>query len=423
MRSKGEMNKEETKTKLKKELKNTEDNLVDLCSKFIKIENENPPGDMTDIAGYVKDYLNKYGCKYKVYEKERGRVNLVADLGVGEHPHLVWNGHMDVVPAGDKSRWAFDPYGGLVKDGYIHGRGASDMKCGLGAMIHAFTSVKRLDLNLQGRLTLMVVPDEETGSRFGTRYLLEEDIVGGDACIVGEPTGLDLVEIGQKGSVGGLIKVKGSPIHASLSPIKGDSAILKMCKVLSEILKIHEVEFKTPKDIEDIVEDNRKLYRELEGEGVERMLNHISVNLGVIRGGTKSNVVPEYCECTLDMRIPIGADNVKVQEMVRKAIKEAGVEGVTLEIQGRNAFYFSPKESIVKTVGDTVTEVLGREPRLFIQWACSDVAAFYAKGIPTIQYGPHGPGIHGYNEMAEVETVVTAAEVYALSAVDYLGTE
>lgn len=410
----------ETKNRLKNELEKTENKLIKLCSELIKIENENPPGDMTEIAGYVKDYLNKFGCKYDIYEKERGRVNVVAGLGAG-HPHLVWNGHMDIVPSGDKGRWGFDPYGGEVRDGYIHGRGASDMKCGLGGMIHAFTTLAGLDPELPGRLTLMVVPDEETGSRFGTRYLLDGGIVTGDACIVGEPTGPDLVEIGQKGSVGGLIRVEGSPIHASLSPILGESAVLKMCRLLPEILKIHDFDFKSPKEIAKIIEDNRKLYRELAGEGVERMLNRCSVNFGVIKGGTKSNVVPEYCECTLDMRIPIGANNVRVQGMVKEAVGRSGVEGVALEIQGRDAFYFSPEEPIVRVVGDTVTEVLGMKPRLFIQWACSDVAAFYAKGIPTIQYGPHGPGIHGYDERAEVKEVVNAAKVYALSALDFLG--
>jgi len=410
----------EVKNELRTEIQKRRDELGSLCSNLLKIKSENPPGDMTEISGYLKDYLHMHGCGYRAYEPEKGRISIVAEQGEGDHPHLILNGHMDVVPAGDVGRWSFDPFGGEIRNGYLLGRGASDMKCGLAGLLFAFCMMKDLEVDLPGRITLMAVPDEETGSRFGTRHLLEAGLVGGDACIIGEPTGPNLVEIGQKGAVGGMIRVKGTPIHSSLSPILGDSAVVKMARLLPHILDIHEVKFEAPEEIADIVEDNRALYRELAGEGTERMLDHASVNFGVIRGGTKSNIVPESCECTLDMRIPIGSDHAEVQEMVRNAVAKSGVEGVTLELRGRNAFYFSPEEPIVKIVGKNVREVLGRPPRLFIQWACSDVSAFHQVGVPTIQFGPHGPGIHGYDEKVEVREVVAATKIYASSAVEYV---
>jgi succinyl-diaminopimelate desuccinylase len=406
--------------KIRSKVQEHNDELVKLCSALLRINSENPPGDMGEIAGYVKDYLSEAGCRCEVVEPERGRVSIVSTIGEGEHPHLVFNGHMDVVPAGDLSRWSFDPYGGEVKDGWLLGRGASDMKCGTGGMLFAFRTIAELDVDLPGRLTIMAVPDEETGSRFGTRYLLDKGIITGDACIVGEPTGSNLVEIGQKGSVGGLIKVEGSPIHSSLSPVRGDSAVVKMARLLPYILEIHEREFEPPSEIMDVIEDNRLLYKELAGDGVEKMLTHASVNFGVIQGGTKSNIVPESCECTLDMRIPQGADHNEVMRMLEEAVRRSGVDGVTLEVRGRNAFYFSPEERIVKVAGRNVKEVLGVSPRLFIQWACSDVAAYYQKGIPTIQFGPHGLGIHGYDEKVRIENVVNAAKIYASSAIDFI---
>lgn len=414
------MEKKELLKKLRSKIQGNSEELIDLCSDLLSIKSENPPGDMTEIAGFVRDYLEEPGCECRVFEPEKGRKSILSTLGQGEHPHLVFNGHMDVVPAGDLDRWSFDPYGGEVRAGYLLGRGASDMKCGIGGMLFAFRTIAELDIDPQGELTMMAVPDEETGSRFGTRHLLERGMVDGDACIVGEPTGSNLVEIGQKGSVGGLIKVEGKPIHSSLSPIRGDSAIVKMAKLLPYILGLHEVGFESPMDIRGVIEDNKLLYKELAGEGAEKMLTHSSVNFGVIRGGTKSNVVPESCECTLDMRIPQGADHQEVIRMLQEAVDRSGVEGVTIEVRGRDAFYFSPDEPIVEVVGRNVQEVTGQPPRLFIQWACSDVAAFYQKGIPTIQFGPHGSGIHGYDEKIKTEHVVDAAKVYASSAVDYL---
>ena len=410
---------ERQEKKIISKIRSNRKDLIDLCSDLLKSKNENPPGDMTEISGFVRDYLGEFGCEYQVVEPQKGRISVLSHLGEEEGPHLVLNGHMDVVPAGDMSRWSFDPYGGEVRDGFLYGRGASDMKCGLAAMMFSFRTVAELDIPLRSRVTLMVVPDEETGSAYGTRHLLENKIVTGDACIIGEPTGSDLVEIGQKGSVGGMIRISGSPIHSSLSPIRGDSAIMKVAKLLPKLMELHEVEFPTPPEIRDVVEDNKALYRELEGAGAERMLTHASVNFGVINGGTKSNVVAESCECTLDMRIPQGASHAEVMRMLRDAVDESKIEGVTLDIRGRDAFYISPEEHIVKVVGGSVEKALGRSPRLFIQWACSDVAAFHQKGIPTVQYGPHGSGIHGYDEKIKVETVEDAAKVYSLSILNF----
>lgn len=410
---------ERQEKKILSEIKSNRDELVKLCSDMLKVKSENPPGDMTEMAGFVQDYLKEFGCKYQVVEPQKGRISLLSHMGEREKPHLILNGHMDVVPAGDMSRWSFDPYGGEVRDGFLHGRGASDMKCGLAAMMFSLRTIAESEFPLKSRVTLMVVPDEETGSAYGTRHLLENQIVDGDACIVGEPTGSDLVEIGQKGSVGGTVRVTGIPIHSSLSPIRGDSAIIKIAKLLPKLMDLHEVEFPTPPEIKDVIEDNKNLYKELEGAGAEKMLTHASVNFGVIKGGTKSNVVAESCECTLDMRIPQGASHKDVIQMLHSAVDKSNVEGVSLDVRGRDAFYISPNEHIVKVVGDSVEKALGVPPRLFIQWACSDVAAFYQKNIPTVQYGPHGFGIHGYDEKIKVETVEKAAKVYSLSILNF----
>jgi len=410
---------EKLEKKILSKLKSNRKELVKLCSDLLSIKNENPPGDMTEIAGFVKDYIKASGCECQVVEPQKGRISVLSHLGEKEQPNLILNGHMDVVPAGDPTRWSFNPYGGEVRDGLLLGRGASDMKCGLAAMMFSFRNIAESDVPLKSKVTLMVVPDEETGSRFGTRHLLEKKIVTGDACIIGEPTGPNLVEIGQKGSVGGTIRVNGSPIHSSLSPIRGDSAIMKMAKLIPQLQELHEVEFPTPPEIKSVVEDNKILYRELAGEGAEKMLSHASVNFGVIRGGTKSNVVAESCECTLDMRIPQGAKHMDVIQMLHNAIKESGIDGVTLDVRGRDAFYISPEEHIVKVVGNSVEKALGTPPRLFIQWACSDVAAFHQKNIPTVQYGPHGSGIHGYDEKIQVEAVENAAKVYSLAILNF----
>ena len=93
--------------------------------------------------------------------------------------HLIYCGHTDVVPAGDRSKWDFDPFSGEIKDGWMLGRGASDMKAGLTGLIFAATILKRLNVELPGQLTLSDCPDEETGGEFGVPWLLEKGSLKG----------------------------------------------------------------------------------------------------------------------------------------------------------------------------------------------------------------------------------------------------
>ena len=150
------------------------DEVVELASKLIKIPSVNPPGDTSEIAAFVKDYLEEEGVAVELCEPAEKRVNLIAEIGERESDRvLVLNGHLDVVPIGDRSRWSFDPFSGEVRDGYLLGRGASDMKGGLAGIIYAFKRLVKFEDQLRGRLKLVCVADEETGGTCGASYLVE----------------------------------------------------------------------------------------------------------------------------------------------------------------------------------------------------------------------------------------------------------
>ena len=403
--------------KLLEEVERTKKELALLVSDLIKIKSVNPPGDMLEIAGFIKEMLEESGFDVKSFEPEKGRVNIVTSIGKGK-PELVFNGHMDVVPPGDSSKWDFDPFAGKISEEYIYGRGASDMKGGLAGLIKSFTILSKYEKYLRGRLYLVIVPDEETGGYYGTRYLVENNIAMGDYVIIGEPTGISQIDIGQKGNLWLKLIAHGTATHGSLSPYLGDSAIIKALKLIDDLYKeVINLSSTPPPELEQVLTNSEEIADKLLGvKGIGKaLLRRPSFNVGIIKGGTKINIVPDYCEAEIDIRIPIG---ITKEELLTKVKNVADKYNVDLLVEAAfDANYTPPSNEIVRVVANSIRDVTGSEPKLFVQWASSDARFYRLKGIPTIHYGPaEVEGIHGYNERVKISDVVTAAKVYTLSA-------
>jgi succinyl-diaminopimelate desuccinylase len=390
--------------------------IIKLTSDLIKIRSVNPPGNMHEIAIFVEDLLKAEGIHVNRIEPERGKISLIASIG-GGNPELVFNGHMDVVPPGELNMWRFDPFSGAFFDGYIHGRGASDMKGGLAAMINAFLTMIKYESRFNGKLTLVLVPDEETGGLMGTKYLIDNGVVIGDHVIIGEPTGLEYVDIGQKGVLWLKLKFRGKSTHGSLAPYLGDNAILKAYKAIEELSSITKLKPNPPEDIKHIIETSINIADTLIGvKNIGKLiLKSPTFNVGVIRGGSKINMVPDYCEVDIDIRIPIGLTFKEVLNLIHDSIRSYKAE-IEL-INSFEANYTSPNEELVKVLEHAITLVLGKKPQLFVQWASSDARFYRAKGVPTVHYGPgEVEGIHGYNERVKAEDVVNASKAYLTTA-------
>ncbi len=394
--------------------------LLELASNLIKIKSVNPPGDMTEIAAFIQDLLEENGLKVERIEPEPGRITLISSIGSGDK-ELVLNGHMDVVPVGDPTRWSFDPFSGKIVDGYLLGRGASDMKGGLAGLIWAFIKASKYESLFNGKLTLVVVPDEETGGLYGTKYLVDNGIHLGTSVIIGEPTGIDFIDVGQKGILWLKMVFHGKPTHGSLAPYVGDNAVFKACSLLAEIRDaVTKLESNPPEDIKPVIEESMKIAEKLIGiKGIGIILRKPSFNLGIIKGGVKTNIVPDTCEAHIDIRLPIGLPSSRVLETIKE--KTRG-ENVDIEVLTRyEANYTSPNSEIVKIVEENISRIVGVKPKVFVQWASSDARFYRLKGIPTIHYGPAiVEGIHGYDEKVKAEDIVKASKVYAASIIDYL---
>jgi succinyl-diaminopimelate desuccinylase len=212
--------------------------LIDLTTRLIQIPTENPPGNEKKAFLFLKPILSKMGFNIKILLSPKGRWNIIAEKRWGKGGRrLIFNGHLDVVPAGHLVQWKYPPFQGKLEKGRIYGRGASDMKGGIASFLHAISMIDRSNIHPnQGAVILHLVSDEESHGHQGMGFLTRKRVIRGDAAIVGEPTDLDPV-IAQKGALWLRISTIGKSAHGS-RPHLGINAIEKMKKAIDQLNSI-----------------------------------------------------------------------------------------------------------------------------------------------------------------------------------------
>jgi succinyl-diaminopimelate desuccinylase len=415
-----------TRDALHQTVLDTQDELIKLASDLIRLKNQSPLDDQLPAVEFVRSWLASKGIDSELVGTDKEYPITLAHIGRtdGTGFHIVLNGHVDVVPVGDLSGWAFDPFGGEVSDGKIHGRGASDMKCGLAVLLFTMATLKSSGVDLPGDIRLHMVCDEEIAGK-GTAWLCENGYAdGADAVVIGEPTGHDNIEIGQKGILHVTLDAQGTPGHGSTGNYKGDNAILKLARVLPNVVDLTQVpgHFK-PEQARTVANSRVIAERTIPVPGVGNVVDHVAANVGLIEGGTKINMVPDHASAKIDVRMPCGTDHDEVVAAVDALIAKSGVDGVTASYEWISEGNYTDDTCVLVTsFKKNIEAVWGQECLPAYQWASSDAAHYRALGCPTIQFGPaNNAGIHGYNEDVDVIDVVHAAEVYMLSICDMMG--
>ncbi|HZH70939.1 MAG TPA: M20/M25/M40 family metallo-hydrolase, partial [Mariniphaga sp.] len=243
-------------------------NVIEFTRLLISLDTVNPPGNEAVAAELTGTLLKENGFKLTNIPYGSNRHHLVAEKGCDSgKPILIFTGHFDTVPLGAKE-WTVDPFGGETIDGKIYGRGSSDMKGGVAAMVGAAINAFA-ETEPQCGVKLLFTADEETGCK-GAGHLvqqlsLQEEVIG---IVVGEPTA-NVPVIGQKGGLYLKVTTSGKTAHSSM-PHLGDNAIYKAAKA---ILKAEQFEF-------NVVEDD--------------LLGFSTINVGRMQGGLNLNSVPDY---------------------------------------------------------------------------------------------------------------------------------
>jgi succinyl-diaminopimelate desuccinylase len=357
-------------------------NEIELTQELIRINSENPPGNEEAIAKYIKDFLDDLRIPAELIEFEKNRFDVVASAGEGKG--MMFNGHMDTVPAGDINKWRYDPFAGKIANGKLYGRGSSDMKGGIASILAAVKNLSRE--NFKRKLLLTFVADEEVALR-GSKYLIEnrkdvfKDIKYG---LIGESSTMK-ARFAQKGVTDIIVKFKGKAAHGS-KPELGDNAIYKAANFIQELRKL--------------IEKLKKKKNPILGSG--------TINVGVIKGGTKVNVVPEFCELEIDRRL-IPGENIKtVGDQIRKILKKLRLNADIEFHNFRLPMQLNKNLELIKILKSITKIELVGEP------GYTEAELFYRDAkIPCVSFGP---GIayqaHVTDEYIPIKNLQRATKIY-----------
>jgi len=379
--------------------------LVELAKDLVSIPSENPPGDEERVSKVLIKWLHKIGFDVKTYTPKEKRVNVIGVLR-GKRKEggktLIWNGHTDVVPAGDLNLWTHPPFEPRIVAGKLYARGSVDMKGAIASVLEGIAAIQRAGIKLNGSFVLQAVADEEVMSHFGMEYLVNNGLVQGDAAIIGEPTGLK-IEIAERGIVWPRITTHGVQAHASM-PELGINAIEKMSRLVP---KLQAMKFKALQ---------------------HPLLGKPTINVGTIGGGTKVNIVPDRCIIDVDRRTIPGETSNDVLGEIRKITEELKKEDAELDVEIELVDYaepseISPNEEIVKISENAVELVCGKRPKLRGMPGATDARFLINQcNIPSVILGPgNTEQAHTANEFVEIGELVKASKIYALIAAEFLG--
>jgi len=409
-----------------------EDEVVKLCSRLVQFPTFNPPGITTDCVKFIEEYFERWGIRSKIYQNKEGKLNICGEVP-GEKPgKILYLMHLDVVPEGDRRLWTYDPYGGVIADGKVYGRGACDMKGSCAAAMVAAKILSQLDPEKHCSAEFWFTCDEEVGSdEHGAGWLARTGRFKADVCLEGDCfmfPGRPAIDIGMKGGMGTVRKTFGKAAHGS-QPHMGDNAIDKLIRVLAYAKRLEEYPLEIVDEMKPVYEACIKYYDEQETlteeqkAGFKRIWRHPTVSLNLIKGGVKTNVVPDSAEAYLDIRICPGSNLQPIKEQLLKLIAESQVKDVEVKISGPTGGYYEPPNSKpVKQLIKTVELATGITPTLKVETGGNDAIYIkkYGLNIPCLGFGAGDEGLlHLTNEYVSIENLVICAKVYTVFPLVY----
>ena len=337
--------------------------------------------------------------------------NVVATWLPAEVDHgrsLILNGHIDVVSPEPRGQWARDPFGADHEDGWLYGRGAADMKCGLAAILGAVKGLRDLGLTPHAPVHVQSVVEEEcTGN--GTLACLLAGYVA-DAAVIAEPFGA-AITTSQVGVLWFSVKIEGVPGHAA----EGRNAVNAIEKSLSVIKALRVLE-------EEMNVDPPPPY--------DRFTHPINMNIGEIHGGDWPSTVPGECVTSYRIALYPGRSVRDLQDRIEAIVAETAVGDPEIFAHPPEVIYggfacagyeIEEDSPLVTTLGNAFTRQAGEPPALVATTGTTDARVFGIAGIPAVCFGPFAEQAHGVNERVYLPSVVQTAQVLGLFIRDWCG--
>ncbi|MFD3188790.1 succinyl-diaminopimelate desuccinylase [Sedimentitalea sp. HM32M-2] len=335
---------------------------------------------------------------------DRGKVsNLFARWGARGHGRTFgFNGHTDVVPPGDEAAWTLPPFGAEEKDGFLYGRGATDMKSGVAAFVAAAIDFVR-DTPPDGAIILTITGDEEGEATDGTTALLDYMQAEGEAmsvCLVGEPTCPDhmgeMIKIGRRGSMTAWFTVTGEQGHVAY-PHRARNPLPAMVRLLDRLAS-YQLD-----------------------EGTAHFDPSTLAVVTIDTGNPATNVIPAQCSATVNIRFNDSHTSAGLGDWLHAeadAVAEAfGVE-VDMQIKVSGESFVTPPGPLSDLVAAAVAAETGLQPELSTSGGTSD-ARFVKDHCPVVEFGLVGKTMHQIDERVEVAQIGQLKSIYSRILRDY----
>ncbi|MDK6233783.1 ArgE/DapE family deacylase [Aerococcus sanguinicola] len=375
---------------------------IKVLQDIIQIPSENDHEE--EVAKYIADLLQEHGIDSQLVEYAPGRSSLVAEIkGQEEGKVLVYSGHLDVVAAGDHEEWSHDPFGAEIVDGKMYGRGTTDMKSGLAAIVIALIELKEANADLKGTLRLALTVGEEIGM-LGSEQLVDEGYLDdADAFLIAEPSGNEAIINAHKGSIQYEVIAHGESAHSSM-PEEGIDAI----QLLVDYINIMNDKFDQAFNTDEAYNDQ-----------LGRSLN---VNT-VIEAGTQINSVASKAVMKANTRVVPEAGNDLVVKMMQDTMDELNEQNDgRLELnllQNNPAAESSPDNALVKAIQASADWEVGTQTL-----AGATDASNFGRISDDYDLAVFGPGetsrAHKLDEYVEVADYLKFIDLYIETAKTYL---
>jgi succinyl-diaminopimelate desuccinylase len=333
-----------------------------------------------------------FACTRLPFGNGAARVdNLYARLGT-DGPHFCYAGHSDVVPPGELSQWSADPFAADIKNGYLTGRGAADMKGSIAAFVSATAKAVHTG-QVRGSLSCLITGDEEGPADFGTTKVLDWMAAQGevpDHCLVGEPTSAhtlgDMAKIGRRGSMNAHITVHGAQGHVAY-PDRADNPIKPLVHALGALQA-----------------------RALDSGNAHFQASNLEVTTVDVANATE-NMIPAQARARLNIRFNTEHSGASLSAWI-KAVLDMHAPKHALAIRISGEAFLSPPGRLSQLVTESVQKVTGRTPELSTTGGTSD-ARFIQRLCPVIEFGLVGQSMHKVDEHVAVDDICTLRAIYA----------